>query len=149
MTRRLPPAGIGMDEEALLAAARLARSRAYAPYSGYHVGAAVLADDGRIYCGCNVENAMFGATVCAERVAVTTAVAAGARRLVALAVVTSNGGTPCGFCRQVLSEFASPELPILLAGPDAGPPLRRFSLGGLLPEAWGVADLHEGRDRPT
>lgn len=136
-----------MDEDALLAAARQARARAYAPYSGYRVGAAVLADDGRIYGGCNVENAMYGATVCAERVAVTTAVAAGARRLVALAVITPNGGAPCGFCRQVLAEFAPPELPILLAGPDEEAPSRRFTLGGLLPEAWGAEDLRQGRDR--
>ena len=111
---------------------------AYAPYSGYAVGAAVLAG-GRIHSGCNVENAMYGATVCAERVAVFHAIAAGERRLEALAVVTTGGASPCGFCRQVLSEFAEPDLPIAVAGPEG--PYRVFSLGQLLPEAWGRDDL--------
>jgi cytidine deaminase len=123
----------------LVAAARAARAAAYAPYSAYPVGAAVLAEDGRVFCGCNVENALFSATLCAERVAVVTAVAAGARRLRAIAVVTPNGGPPCGFCRQVLAEFAGPELPIAVAAPDG--PWRRTTLGQLLPNAWGRGDL--------
>ncbi len=134
-----------MDEQALLAAARAVRLQAYAPYSGYAVGAAVLTEDGRVFGGCNVENAMYGATVCAERVAVTTAVSAGARRLSMVAVVTLNGGTPCGFCRQVLAEFGPPELPILVAAVDPHLPVRRFTLAGLLPEAWGPEDLARGR----
>jgi len=134
-----------MDEHALLAAARAARLQAYAPYSGYAVGAAVLTDDGRVFGGCNVENALYGATVCAERVAVTTAVAAGARRLALVAVVTPGGGTPCGFCRQVLAEFGPPELPILVAAADPALPVRRFTLAQLLPEAWGPEDLARGR----
>lgn len=124
---------------ALVEHARAARGRAYAPYSGYAVGAAALADDGRVFGGCNVENAAYGATVCAERVAVWAAVAAGARRLAAVAVVTANAGTPCGCCRQVLAEFGDPALPIAMAGP-AGP-FTVLRLGDLLPRAWGRADL--------
>lgn len=118
----------------LVAHARAARAQAYAPYSRYAVGAAVLADDGRVFGGCNVENAVYGATVCAERVAVWAAVAAGARRLVALAVVTPNGGTPCGCCRQVLTEFGDADLAVAVAGP-AGP-FDVCRLGELLPRAW-------------
>lgn len=132
------------EDPSLLAAARAARLRAYAPYSGYAVGAAVLTEDGRVFEGCNVENAMYGATVCAERVAVTTAVAAGARRLAMVAVVTPNGGTPCGFCRQVLAEFAAPDLPVLVAAADPALPVRRYTLAELLPEAWGAGDLGAG-----
>ena len=123
----------------LIDRARSARGNAYAPFSGYAVGAAVLADDGRVYAGCNVENAVYGETVCAERVAVLAAVAAGARRLVAAAVVTPNGGTPCGACRQVLAEFADPSLPIAVAAP--GGAARVYTLGELLPHAWGRRDL--------
>ena len=128
--------------EALVARAREARSRAYAPYSGYAVGAAVLGDDGRVFSGCNVENALYGATVCAERVALWTAVAAGLRELTALAVVTPNGGTPCGFCRQVLAEFAGPDLVLAVAGPEGRARIHR--LGELLPLAWGRDDLASG-----
>lgn len=106
------------------------------------MGAAVLAEDGRVFGGCNVENALYGATVCAERVAIWTAVAAGARRLRALAVVTPNGGPPCGFCRQVLVEFAPPELPIAVAAPDG--PVRVYTLAELLPHAWSKEDLAAG-----
>lgn len=128
--------------EALVARAREARSRAYAPYSGYAVGAAVLGVDGRIFGGCNVENALYGATVCAERVALWTAVAAGLRELTALAVVTPNGGAPCGFCRQVLAEFAGPDLVLAVAGPEGAARIHR--LGELLPLAWGRDDLVSG-----
>lgn len=130
-----------MDPELqeLLQRARASQPGAYAPYSKYHVGAAVRAEDGRVFVGVNVENAMYGATVCAERVAVWTAVAAGARRIVAAAVVTPSGGTPCGFCRQVLSEFAGPETPVVVADPEGSP--RVLTLGELLPLAWGAGDL--------
>lgn len=123
----------------LVRAATLAQAGAYAPYSGYPVGAAVLAEDGRVFTGCNVENAAYGDTVCAERVAVWSAVAAGARRLVAIAVVTPSGGTPCGACRQVLAEFGGPELIIGVAAPDQAPTC--YALGELLPHAWTRADL--------
>jgi cytidine deaminase len=85
--------------------ARTASTRAYAPYSHYPVGAAALSASGKIYTGCNIENASYGLTVCAERVAVWAAVAAGEREIVAVAVSTPNGATPCGACRQVLAEF--------------------------------------------
>jgi cytidine deaminase len=103
--------------QALLAAARQARDAAYAPYSGdFKVGAAVLAADGRIFTGCNIENASFGATMCAERVAIFAAVATGQRQLKALAVVadTPEPVAPCGLCRQVLSEF-SPACQVIMA----------------------------------
>ncbi len=100
----------------LIEQARLARAMAYAPYSGYEVGAAVAATNGVIYWGCNVENASYGATLCAERVAVFTAVAAGQRSFSAIAVVTpgADPAPPCGMCLQVLSEFCD-DLPVYLA----------------------------------
>jgi cytidine deaminase len=109
---------------ALVEAAARARNRAYAPYSGYLVGAAVLAPDGAIFAGCNVENASYGLALCAERSAIAHLVAAGHTRVAAVAVVTAGPepGRPCGLCRQTLSEFAGDELPIGLAIPtDALP----------------------------
>ncbi len=107
-------------EQALVAAARAVRQRAYAPYSGFKVGAALRRRDGRIFAGCNVENASFGAGICAERAALLQAVAAGTRvgELQALAIYTAAGTPtpPCGMCLQFLVEFAR-ELPIHLAGP--------------------------------
>ena len=110
-----------MAEEAqlLLAAAELAREQAYAPYSRLFVGAAVMSAKGKMYAGCNVENASYGLSVCAERTAIFAAVAAGERRIQSLAVVSSarEPSMPCGACRQVIQEFAaSPDMPIALAG---------------------------------
>lgn len=118
---------------ALLAAARQAMANAYAPASHFHVGAAVLADDGRIFAGCNVENASYGLTVCAERNAVAAAIVAGARRLVAVAVATGiePAASPCGACRQVLAEFGA-DMAVLLTG-SAGQVVAT-SLAVLLPE---------------
>lgn len=126
------------DREALLRAAREARQRAYAPYSNYTVGAALLAADGQIITGCNVENAVYPATICAERVAVTKAVSEGQRDFVAIAVATRNGGTPCGICRQVIHEFA-PQAVVLLVD-DAGD-VAEWAMGDLLPDAFGPQDL--------
>ena len=120
----------------MLGAARDARSKAYAPYSGFRVGAALLDGVGRIHTGVNVENASYGLTVCAERNAVAHAIVAGARDLVGIAVAGPEGGPsvmPCGSCRQVLWEHG-PDLTVVVAGTD-GP--RLIELRALLPEAFG------------
>ncbi|MBE9470647.1 MAG: cytidine deaminase, partial [Chloroflexi bacterium] len=93
------------SREELIAQAMEAREHAYAPYSGYRVGAALLGKSGNVYTGCNVENAVYPLVICAERVAVVKAVSEGEQEFVALAVVTKNGGAPCGSCRQTLREF--------------------------------------------
>ncbi len=124
---------------ALIAAAQEVRLRAYAPYSNYRVGAALLLPDGRIVTGCNVENATFGATICAERTAVVKAVSEGERHFVAVAVVTANGGSPCGICRQVLYEFA-PELTVIMAD-EGGRIVHEGALYDLLPHGFGPAHL--------
>ena len=124
------------DGARLLAEARRVRANAHAPYSRFRVGAAVLDERGAIHVGCNVENASYGLTVCAERNAVAAAVAAGARRLRAVAVVTKSRppGRPCGACRQVLLERGSDETTVLLAGPSG--PAEERRLGDLLPESF-------------
>ena len=122
-----------MDWQPLIRAATEARERAYARYSGFKVGAALATANGRIFSGCNVENKSYGGTVCAERVAVGSAVAAGDPTPVAIAVVTDTSppSLPCGLCLQVLSEFAAPALPVLLVNP-AGE-AREYRLDELLP----------------
>ncbi len=124
------------EKSALLAAARAVRRRAHAPYSRFRVGAAVLDERGRIHVGCNLENASFGLTVCAERNAVAAAVAVGARRIRAAAVVTSARppASPCGACRQVLAELGDAHTHVLLAGPTGQP--EQVTLGALLPRAF-------------
>jgi cytidine deaminase len=130
-----------VDEEALLAAARGARERAYAPYSGFRVGCALLTADGQVFLGANVENAAYSPTICAERVALPAAVVAGAREFAALAVVCDGDGpcTPCGVCRQVLYEFA-PDLLVIAAG-ETGPVARYRLEADLLPHGFGPARL--------
>ncbi len=120
------------DLEALVAAAEAMQKQAHAPYSKFRVGAALLAEDGQIYAGCNVENASYGATVCAERSAVSAMVAAGARRISAIAVVTDGPEPvmPCGICRQVLLEFADDT--VVLAVTPSGE--KQTTLAELLPE---------------
>ena len=98
----------------LVKRAAAARQQAYVPYSAFPVGAALLTRSGKIYTGCNVENASFGLTVCAERVAIWKAVSEGETEFEALAVVTNIAGSPCGACRQVMVEFA-PDMPVVLA----------------------------------
>jgi cytidine deaminase len=124
------------DDAELLRAARDARRRAYAPYSAFKVGAAVRAG-GEVYSGCNVENASYGLTVCAERNATGAAALAGARRIDAVAVAsgTSPPTPPCGACLQVLAEFAGPDTQVVLAGERGA--LVRTTLGALLPHAFG------------
>ncbi len=124
------------DEETrmLIEAAEAARLHAYAPYSHYPVGAALRTKTGRIYTGVNVENAAYPDGICAERVAVFKAVSEGEREFEAIAVVTDNGGSPCGSCRQVLAEFGL-DTRVLIAGPR-GKILQSTTVGGLLPEAF-------------
>ena len=129
---------------ALMETAASAREFAYSPYSGYCVGAALLAEDGRIFTGCNVENAGFSATNCAERTAVFKAVSEGARRFTAIAVVGGRRGevssfcAPCGVCRQVLIEFCSPNLAVILGTPED---FTVHTLGELLPFSFTGAEL--------
>lgn len=129
------------QQDALLAAARAAQARAYAPYSRFRVGAAVLDDDGRIHAGCNVENAAYPEGVCAEAGALSAMVLAGGRRARAVAVVGDGAGlvTPCGGCRQKLREFGDAGLEVLVGDRER---LRaRFVLGDLLPESFGPEHL--------
>ena len=134
---------IVIDPERLVSAAREAFNNAYAPYSGYSVGAAVLAEDGQIYTGVNIENAVYPLTLCAERVAIFSAIAAGNRRILGLAVVTSNGGSPCGACRQVMREFGPQSMPVFIA--DAQGNYRTRTLSELLPDSFSADDLRGSR----
>jgi cytidine deaminase len=136
MTTEQIPADV---KETLVARAAQARQWAYAPYSGYRVGAAVLAASGKFYDGVNVENAAYPLTICAERSAIFKAVSEGERAFTALAVVTANGGAPCGACRQVLSEFGQDTL-VLIADAE-GNIVRETSAAELLPQAFGPAFL--------
>jgi cytidine deaminase len=123
--------------EAAVAAARAAQQRAYARYSRFKVGAAVVDEQGRLHAGCNVENASYGLTICAERNAIGAAILAGAQRITAVAVVTDGDepGAPCGACRQVLAQFAGDDVPVVLAGPS-GPVQKQHTIGALLPHAF-------------
>lgn len=122
-----------IPEPALIAAALAARSRAYAPYSNFPVGAALLGTDGIIHSGCNVENVSYGLTICAERSAVCQAVASGCREFAALVVIADSREpiSPCGACRQVLSEFG--DFPVLLRNLEGTE--HRTTLGVLFPRA--------------
>jgi cytidine deaminase len=120
----------------LVRAAAAATEHAYVPYSHYPVGAALLAADGTLYTGCNVENAAYPASICAERVALVKAVSEGRRDFSTIVVVTRDGGSPCGVCRQMLFEF-SPDMQVVMARPDghitAQGSLREFLLHGFGP----------------
>lgn len=120
----------------LFAAAERARVRAYAPYSQFLVGAALLFDDGRIYSGCNVENSSYGLSQCAERTAVGKAISEGGRKLLAAAIVVDSKvpTPPCGMCRQVLAEFGGPEVPVKSRNP--GGDELSTTIGELLPHAF-------------
>ena len=127
-----------MDDRELVRLAQAARDKAYAPYSHYTVGAALLTASGQVFTGCNVENAAYPMAICAERTAIVKAVSEGQREFIAIAIATRDGGSPCGACRQVMSEFA-PHLRVLLAD-DAGR-VRQFALDQLLPESFGPESL--------
>lgn len=131
-----------IDWDALVRAAEEVRARAHAPYSKYAVGAALLVASGRVFAGCNVENASYGLSICAERSAIVQMVAAGESNLAALVVVTRGPmiGTPCGTCRQTLAEFAL-DLPILLVVEGNASPPRMTSLTELLPDAFRASAL--------
>ncbi|MFW6437437.1 MAG: cytidine deaminase [Armatimonadota bacterium] len=125
--------------ERLVAAARLARERAFAPYSKFSVGAAVMCADGRVFEGCNIENAAYGLTICAERVALFSAVAAGCRQIDAIAIAGPGPEplSPCGSCRQVMLELA-PDADVIMAGQSTR---RTRTVRDLLPDAFGGNDL--------
>ena len=128
----------------LMESAARAREFSYSPYSHYCVGAALLTADGRIYTGCNVENAGLSATNCAERTAIFKAVSEGIRDFSAIAVVGGRQGevspfcAPCGVCRQVLAEFCSPDMPVILGTPED---FKVYTLGEILPFSFTPADL--------
>lgn len=123
-----------VSPQQLVAAAQSARRQAHAPYSNYFVGAAVLSADGEIIPGCNVENASYGGTICAERVALTSAVAQGKREFSAIAVATVDGASPCGLCRQVMIELGA-EMDVYIS--DEAGNFRSTTVRALLPDAFG------------
>ena len=128
-------------DQTLIAAARQARPNAHAPYSGFAVGAALRTRSGRVFTGSNVENASYGLTICAERVAVAKAVSEGERDFEAIAIVSEGAAAPCGACRQVLAEF-NPDLRVIVADLEGSEGNRReFRLSELLPEAFLPSDL--------
>jgi cytidine deaminase len=123
----------------LVEAACAIRDFSYAPYSTYRVGAAILLPDGRIITGVNVENASYGLSNCAERTAIFKAVTEGYQEIMAIAICTENGGSPCGACRQVMVEFAG-DIPVLLS--DAAGEVRETTLYTLLPDHFGPEHLN-------
>lgn len=122
------------EAQSLVELANQARRRAYAPYSNYPVGAALRTKSGRIFTGVNVENAAYPATMCAERIAIFKAVSEGEREMEAIAVVTPNGGSPCGGCRQVMAEFGLDTM--VLIGDGEGRLLQQTTVRDLLPGAF-------------
>lgn len=136
-----------MTEKELCRAAITAMERSYSPYSGYRVGAALLTADGTVYTGCNIENASYTPTVCAERTAIFKAVSEGERQFTALAVAGGKNGVlsgafpPCGVCRQVMAEFCPSDFPVLVVtGEDT---YTRYTLSDLLPCGFGPDNLQE------
>ncbi len=129
------------SSQVLINLAKETRKKAYAPYSNYHVGAALLGKSGKIYTGVNVENAVYPLTLCAERVALFKAISEGEREFDAISVVTDNGGSPCGSCRQALAEFG---LDIIVYIADGeGNLIEETTVRDLLPRAFGAEDLPE------
>ena len=130
------------NDSELMDMAKEAMKSAYAPYSHFSVGAAVETDDGEVYCGCNIENSSYGATICAERTAISKAVSEGYRRITRIAICDSNNSFawPCGICRQVMSEFAAEEFYVILE--DNGK-ISNFSLKELLPNSFSSKDMNK------
>lgn len=126
------------QKQALIEAACAVRENAYAPYSKFKVGAALLMEDGQIYTGANVENAAYGLSMCAERAALFKAASLGLRKILAVAVCAVNACTPCGACRQVMVEFGE-DIPVWLASPTGA--LHETSLYKLIPDHFGPQDL--------
>jgi len=122
------------ERRALINLAKEARRRAYAPYSNYHVGAALRTRSGRILTGCNVENAAYPTSMCAERIAIYKAISEGEKEFDVIAVVTSNGGMPCGGCRQVMAEFGLDT--VVLVADVEGRLVQETTVSGLLPGAF-------------
>ncbi|MBE3038874.1 MAG: cytidine deaminase [Chloroflexi bacterium] len=127
------------ERRALIDLANEACRRAYAPYSNYQVGAALRTKSGRLFTGCNVENAAYPTSMCAERVAIYKAVSEGEKEFDVIAVVTPNGGTPCGGCRQVMAEFGLDTLVLVADG--EGRLVQETTVAGLLPRAFTPKDL--------
>ena len=137
-----------MSPETLIELAREAMTHAYVPYSGYKVGAALLCADGTVYQGCNIENAAYGPTNCAERTAFFKAVSEGEREFLALAIVggprdgeLQESISPCGVCRQVMAEFCPPDFRVLLAWGEGADQYRAYTLEQLLPLGFGPDNL--------
>ena len=130
------------NDSELMDMAKEAMKSAYAPYSHFSVGAAVETDDGKVYCGCNIENSSYGATNCAERTAISKAVSEGYRRITRIAICDSNNSFawPCGICRQVMSEFAVEDFYVILE--DNGK-LSNFFLKELLPNSFSGKDMNK------
>ncbi|HAY78225.1 MAG TPA: cytidine deaminase [Planctomycetaceae bacterium] len=125
-----------MDDDTLIQAAIAVRERAYAPYSNFRVGSALVTPDGQLFVGCNVENASYGLAICAERAAICAAVAAGHQQFAAVAVASSGGVSPCGACRQVLMEFG--DMSVILVDVDQEHAVRRHALSELLPHGFSL-----------
>lgn len=129
------------EKQSLIDLANTARQRAYAPYSNYPVGAALRTKTGRIFTGVNVENAAYPHTMCAERVAIFKAVSEGEREFEVISVVTDNGGSPCGGCRQVMAEFGLDTIVLMADG--SGKLIKETTVKELLPEAFTPAKLRK------
>lgn len=131
------------EEQSLIESARSVLERAHVPYSNFPVGAAIMDESGRIFTGVNVENASYGLTICAERVAIFSAIAAGSKNFKAIAVTSQRlrPVTPCGACRQVLAEFCPPDMPVLLDA-ENGAPIQE-TVAGLLPMAFNGDSLRQ------
>jgi cytidine deaminase len=131
-----------MEDADLLVMARKAAQKAYCPYSRFQVGAALLTSEGRVFTGCNVENASYGLTICAERTALSSAIAAGQQQFEAMAIVATRAATPCGACRQVLAEFVSPAFRVLVAPLAEIGRFTIYTMAELLPHGFVLDETH-------